>query len=114
MNSFTALQKMAYGFATSQMVSFVSEYDQPETWFDGYLALSTGNEASMRRLITPPEDKDRESLLMDIELEADLIMLYFQELIGRVEAGVALISDGAKNIPVRDLDVHALIELGSS
>lgn len=106
---------MAYGFAASRLVSFTAKYDHPDRWFDGYKALAHESDTPLSGILcdSANEDRDRDALLMDIELEAELLMLYFQDVLGRIEEGIATVTDKSDTVAVADLDLNTLIELGS-
>lgn len=106
---------MAYGFAASRLVNFVSKYDHPDRWFQGYRALAEEPSKPLDEIISGVEleDRNREALMMDIELEAELLMLYFQDVLSRVEEGIVSLADGSDEVSVRDLHTGTLLELGS-
>jgi hypothetical protein len=100
--NYSELQKMAYGFAASRLVTFASKYDHPDRWFEGFRVLDEQSQMPLADILSnaDTEDRDRDSILMDIELEADLLMLYFQDLLGRMEAGLIELADGANAVAV--------------
>lgn len=110
------LEQMAYGFATSQMISTFG--DTEGTWYDRYLYLceSVGNDEDPDGWVAwqPFEHWEWKDILDQIESEALAILSNFKDLLdlakkGIVQSAIDCTLDSDMNL----IDMESMVELGA-